>query len=1103
MTTTELPEPDVDALLVEIAGRGLTVSADGTDLRLLGPRDRMDPELLARIRAGKLALVRALSAPAEEGAPATLLQRSYLLGRTGTAGEEVASHEYHEFGGCWDIPRLQSALDAVIACHDSLRTRFTSTGGRIVEDSAAVRIDVLDLRGLREPEQEAAVLRERAERSHRVLPVATAPLVAVAVCVLDNDRMVLHVGHDGLAIDGISMFLFFAQWQQHYDGTAPETAGRFPSFDAYVEALDRARSGAPAQRSRAAWHHRIDELPAAPELPVRRGPADGRFVRREIRLDAARWQELSARAATEGVTPAALLLAAYAETLWYWGADRRMTITTTVAERPPIHPAISRSVGQHSEILLVAVDLDPEADVRTRVRAVQARLRQDLDDRHFSGMEVLRELQRRGRSARMPYTFNCTLGYPGASGSALSAFGEQRYSVSQTPQVWLNVFVMEQDGELVVRLDSVDSMFPDGLIEAVTDGYRTMIEQLLDEATWSANTVGLLPAEQRHRRAAVNATTCDIPAQQAAERFLAMAAAQPDAPAVLTAGRTLCYGELARRAVAAASWLRAEGVGRDELVGLVLRRGPEQLVAIMAIAIAGAAYLPVDADLPLARRAYMLADGAVRCVLADTGPAAVKPGPSTLVIDLDGPVPDAMEVPAPLPGTTPDDLLYVLYTSGTTGQPKGVMISHRSVVNLVADCTPRFAISAADRFFGISAFNFDLSVFDVFGALGAGAAVVLPDHDRATDPGHWLELCAGHGVTVWNSVPAIVAMLADQAGEDTTALAALRLVMMSGDRIPPTLPVQLRELLPTATLVSLGGPTETTVWNVFYPIADVGDGQAAVPYGHPNANNRCYVLDDLGRERPDGVVGEICAAGAGLARGYWGDPERTAGRFVEHAGLGERIYRTGDLGCYRPDGEVAITGRKDFQIKINGYRIEAGEVETRLTAIDGVRQAAVVRQDSAVGARLVAHIAREGAAGDVGAPSDAGIREQLRAVLPEYMVPSVIVEHAELPLTGNGKVDRVTLTTTVAPVVTATGGANAATPLESELSTLWSEVLAVAVEDVTTGFFDLGGDSLAAARVLTTVRRRYGTAILLDEFYLVATIRDMAARIAGTAAVTS
>jgi len=563
--------------------------------------------------------------------------------------------------------------------------------------------------------------------------------------------------------------------------------------------------------------------------------------------------------------------------------------------------------------------------------------------------------------------------------------------------------------------------------------------------------------------------------------------------------------ELRRRVVHAAAWLRAQQVGRDELVGLVMRRGPEQLVGILATVVAGAAYLPVDAVLPADRQRYLLADGRVRCVLTNVDwPAAGGREHRVLELDASRPVPTGApaDVP-PAPGASPDDLAYVLYTSGTTGEPKGVMVSQRSVANVVADCTSRFRVGPGDRFFGISAFNFDLSVYDVFGALSTGAAVVLPDPDRAADPAHWLELCGGAGVTVWNSVPAIVSLLHDQvAAAGPAPLAALRLVMMSGDRIPPTLPAALRELKPDLEVVSLGGPTETTIWNILHPVGAEEDGSRSIPYGRPNAHNRAYILDEDGCDRPDWVAGEICAAGVGLARGYWGDDALTAERFLHDSRRGERIYRTGDLGRYLPDGEIDILGRRDFQIKVNGYRIEAGEVETRLVAVDAVRQAVVVRQAGARGDRLVAHLVP---AGDQ-RPPDAAVREALRRHLPEYMVPSAIAWHDSLPLTRNGKVDRARLSSCAAAEAAPAGGVAPDSELERQVAGLWARVLRMADVDVTSTLYDLGGDSLGAARILTGVRKQFGVTITLDRLPQVETVRAMAAEIglarAGTVSAT-
>ncbi|WP_448317492.1 non-ribosomal peptide synthetase [Streptomyces sp. CO7] len=1103
-------------VLREIESRGLSVTVDGDDLRLQGGRERMDPGFISRVRNAKQELVAHLSQQARSGGPGfplTSLQRSYLLGRGGVFEiGDVASHVYHEIEGCWDVDRLQTALRGVVDAHSALRSRFPGDDRQTTQARGdGPVIGRLDLRRESPEDQDRILADLREQRSHRVLPADRTPLLAVDVTLLADDRMVLHVSHDGLVMDGISMFLFFRAWHEAYQaqqGGAAAAAGGPDElvYEDYLAALRAGRDRAPAHRSRDYWLARAEKLAPHPDLPLRTSPSAlsrSRFSQRQVRLDAATWARVKERAAEAGLTPSALLLSAYAETLSVWGAGTAFTLNTTVAVRPPVHPRIFQAVGQFSDTLLVEVEIDRGVSFEKRARALQTRLRRDLDHHHFSGADVMQEIARHRGSvgaARMPFTFNSAIGHAdGVDGSTLELFGRETFTVSQTPQVWLNAFAMEQHGGLVVQLDGVDELFHEGFLDDLADGYRTLLTALADEEAWRRRTFDLLPAAQRERRRRANDTAVERAWTMPGEAIAARAARTPDAPAVVTAGGSLSYGELLARAADAARWLRAGGVGRDELVGLVTHRGPEQIVGILAVVLAGAAYLPIDAALPAERQEYMLRDGRVTHVLTGTGWQDPTGRIRTRHLDLTEPAGPTGELPQPLPGAGPDDLAYVLYTSGTTGAPKGVMVSHRSVANVVEDCRERFGITADDRFFAISAFNFDLSVWDVFGALTAGAALVLPDRDRAADPSHWLELCAEAGVTVWNSVPAIVGLLHEQALAENTVPPALRLVMMSGDRVPPALPAALRRLEPDLDVVSLGGPTETTIWNILHPVLPHEDGSESIPYGRPNSNNRAYVLDQDGQDCPDWVTGEICAAGTGLARGYWRDEERTAQRFFHDADRRERLYRTGDLGRYLPSGEIAIMGRGDFQIKVNGYRIEAGEVETRLVALDAVAQAVVTPGQGARGSRLVAHLVP---AGDE-RPSAADLREPLRRTLPDYMVPAVVVWHDELPLTGNRKVDRARLAAlpveepdrATAPAAGQDDG-TPATGTEKVLTEIWSSVLRQAAVGVNDRLADLGGDSIAAARILTAVRKRFGVTIPLDMFAEMDTVRAMAATLA-------
>jgi pyochelin synthetase len=342
--------------------------------------------------------------------------------------------------------------------------------------------------------------------------------------------------------------------------------------------------------------------------------------------------------------------------------------------------------------------------------------------------------------------------------------------------------------------------------------------------------------------------------------------------------------------------------------------------------------------------------------MADAPPGRPSPGPAR-----DGPA--------------PADLAYVIYTSGSTGKPKGVMVEHGSAANTVADINQRFGIGPADRVLALSALSFDLSVYDVFGTLAAGAAVVLPSPAGAHDPAHWDTLLTRHRVTVWNSVPALMQARLDAYGRpDAPPRTGLRLVMLSGDWIPVTQPDAIRRHHPGARVVSLGGATEAAIWSIWYPIGEVPPEWSRIPYGTPLSNQTMHVLDGQFDDCPVWVTGEIYIGGAGVARGYWADPERTAERFLLHPGTGERLYRTGDLGRYLPGGDIEFLGRADSQVKLNGHRIELGEIAAALERQDGVREAlATVAANPATGKRqLVAYVVPDrhdpGLAGPATAP---------------------------------------------------------------------------------------------------------------------------------------
>ncbi|MER6878220.1 amino acid adenylation domain-containing protein, partial [Amycolatopsis sp. NPDC000673] len=508
------------------------------------------------------------------------------------------------------------------------------------------------------------------------------------------------------------------------------------------------------------------------------------------------------------------------------------------------------------------------------------------------------------------------------------------YGISQTPQVWIDCQVLEHAGALTVNWDVREGVFPDGVAADMFGAFADLLRGLADgERHWSAESPVALPAAQERRRAEANATAGPLPSGLLHGEVVEQARRTPDRPAVITPAETLTYRELVGRAAAVARRLSEKGCGAGDLVAVAAETGAGQIVSVLGALLAGAAYLPIDVRQPAARQQQLVERSGARFAVVGPGAAALA-GP--VVLEADG---SAAE-PPPVTGD-PDERAYVIYTSGSTGYPKGVVVTHRAAGNTVADINRRFSVTGDDRVLGVASLAFDLSVYDVFGPLSVGGALVLPEHSRRGDPSHWAELMRAHRVTLWNSVPAQMQMLAEYLRVDTAAAPPLRLTLLSGDWIPVRLPGRIRELLPGAEVISLGGATEAAIWSIWHPVGEVPEDAASVPYGRPLTNQTFHVLDELGRPCPEWTVGELFIGGAGVATGYLGDEEQTRQRFGADPAGGRR-YRTGDLGRWLPSGDIEFLGREDQQVKIRGHRIELAEIESALAEHPSVGAAAVL-----------------------------------------------------------------------------------------------------------------------------------------------------------------
>ncbi|HRX70146.1 MAG: amino acid adenylation domain-containing protein [Gammaproteobacteria bacterium] len=937
--------------------RGVTVALDGERLNIRAPKGVLtedDKQALALNKNPILARLRAEREEPEEF-PLTEIQQAYWVGRRSMMLGNVGCHAYREFVSPeLDPARLEAAWQTLIARHDMLRAVISENGRqRVLAETPPYRIEILDLRDCADAPEQLAALRE--SLSHQTFDPARWPLFDIRLVRLDGQTRV-HIGMDLLIADAASMLQLYREWgalYQNPQAVLPPLHHRF---------ADYARSGSASleeqAKAEAYWRSRLDTLPGPPELPLVKAPAQierPRFTRHSHILSAPIWAALRERARAAGLTPSNLLVAAYADILATWSKTQRFLITLTTFRAPEEYAGV---VGDFTSTLLLEVDARAETFTE-RAKTLQTRLLRDLDHDAWSGVRVIRELARarHGLTDSIPVVFTSALGHRRATETALPTawLGHADYAITQTPQVWIDHHVIEDGDRLILSWDAVEELFPAGLIGTLFAAYRHFVEALaVEESAWNWPLGAHLPVEQRERRLRANATTAPLPDGLLHQGFFAWAERQPERLAVVTSQRSLNYGELAAVARRVAEIVRAAGCGPNQLVGIAMNKGWEQAAAALGILAAGAAYLPIDPALPELRRRYLAENGALTLVFTQCSPQREMTWPENVqVVAVDELAPDD-EPLASLPSTQSSDLAYVIYTSGSTGQPKGVMIEHQAALNTLMDIHRRFGIGADDAVLGLSSLSFDLSVYDLFGLLGCGGRLALPDPERLRDPGHWLELMTRHRVTVWNTVPALLAMLLEY-GQPLPD--GLRVVMLSGDWTPLTLPGRLKALAPNATLYVLGGATEAAIWSNYFRVDQLDPAWRSIPYGWPLANQTYHILNEALEPTPDGVPGRLFIGGAGLARGYWGDVARTETKFIHHPGHGERLYETGDLGSYLSDGAIEFLGREDFQVKVRGHRIELGEIEIALRTHPGVGDALVIAQgDPGSERRLIAYV---------------------------------------------------------------------------------------------------------------------------------------------------
>ena len=1111
---------NVEELLGNLNKLGVKLRLEGDDLRVSAPSGVLTEEVRQTLRSKKDQVVNMLrfsdapapAAPATrlqadvanrwEPFPLTDIQHAYWVGRNNAMEGSVATHLYVELD-CenLDLARLTNALNRLIDRHEMLRAVIETDGRqRILQFVPRYEIAVRDVSALSQEEADQAIRSTRETLSQQVLSPDTWPLFDVRATIVSASRLRLHVNLDLLVVDAWSIFLFFKEWSQLYENPDVTLPGVRISFRDYVIAGEQRQNSDAYRKSQSYWMDRIPALPGPPDLPLRSDAAARQspsFTRRESRLKKERWQKLKAAARDRGLTPSGLLLALYSEVLARWSSSPRFSVVVTIGERRPLHPDVPNLFGDFTSLLLHEVNCGGSQAFVDFARALQKQFMTDLDHREMSGVAVMREwakLHSRPMQATMPFVFSSGLIWQGGQEPGdLEQLGKKVYSVSQTSQVWLDHHVMELQGDLVFIWDAADAVFEDGVLDAMFRTYCDLIEYLADDpSVWSKCDLPALPALMQQKREDANNTIDSLAGRRLHHNFVTRALENPNAIALISAGRTITYGTLLSESAAIADWLIARQVLPGQPVAIVMHKGWEQIAAVYGVLLAGAAYMPIDADLPARRQAELLQIGEVRHVLTQPGALrddAVTPAYEVLEIR-PGMKGDFSAVHDRLRNGPLNELAYIIFTSGTTGTPKGVMIDHLGAMNTIAHVNRLFHVGSEDRVLGVSSLSFDLSVYDIFGIHDAGGTLILPDAQKGHDAVHWRQLIQTHGVTLWNSAPQLMRMLMDSFYGAEEDVASLRTVLLSGDFIPLDLPDRIRMRSPRAQVISLGGATEASIWSNYYAVRAVDPAWASIPYGRALPNQQIWVYDHAFRPCPDHVKGRIYLGGVGLAIGYWRDPDKTKARFIQHPETGQRLYNTGDLGRYSPDGNVIILGRDDGQVKIRGHRVELGEIEAVLRQHPDIRYAVVVATAFSGDQRqIVAYIEAVNGSTLLDAAS---AREFVADRLPEYMVPKEIVVMDRIPVSANGKIDYKALPAVIPHADVQSAAVPPRTETERVILEAWSRVFPGIEIGVTDNFFELGGDSIVATQLVRELATTMPIQLQMHELFENLTIESLA-----------
>ncbi|ARJ14457.1 non-ribosomal peptide synthetase [Staphylococcus lugdunensis] len=886
--------------------------------------------------------------------PLTDVQSAYFIGREqDQVLGGVGCHAYFEIiGHQVDIEKLNQAWNELQRIHPMLRCRFIDNHQQqFLKEPIKKRIDIIELDNLDETQLSVELAKYRTELSHKKLDVYRGEVASLTAFILPQQKVQISLNIDLLVADVLSISMIIKQLAHLYHGhTVSEEQITFKTYLEQKQIDDEQ-----VEQDKTFWSHKIDELQLNPiQLPILKKPElveQVKVSRHKRIIENKVWEKIKENAKRFDTTPSIVLLTCYMLTLEKWSNQEGFYVNIPLFNRESDTKDVTHIVADFTNLLLVEHIPHKNERFANTLQRVKQTFIENVSHSDYSGVQVQRDVSKKyGESINIaPVVFACNIDYELENDETRQTFGEISYMVSQTPGVWLDFQSYLVKGDLHLCWDKVDDLLTDTTVDAMLDDYRRLLASLTDVDNWN-KTNDILSEYVED----IQLSDLKQPNAMLYEGFVRNYQQTPDNIALIASddGKRMTYGELFDKAMSVKQMLEDIGVKPHDYVGITLPRGIDQVVSILGVLFAGAAYVPIGIQQPSDRRDKIYKQVGIDVIISNTKyieSCSLRSSHKKMIdVNLTTKPKDCK-----IKSVSANSSAYVIMTSGSTGVPKGVEITHNNAMNTILDINCKYHITNEDTLLMVSSIDFDLSVYDIFGILDAGGTLILTTEENFKDANKWLEIIHKYNVTVWDSVPILFDMLVTMA-EGKNEHLPLSKVLLSGDWIDLNLPQRFYERsMSDSLVVAMGGATEASIWSNHIDVPhQLPIDWISIPYGTALKGQMYKVVDKFDRVCPNNVVGELHIGGLGVAKGYIGDQQLTEEKFY-YDNNHVKWYRTGDQGRIWNDGTIEFLGRIDNQVKIKGHRIEIGEIEKAISNAIDISKVKVIKTNNALSAFII------------------------------------------------------------------------------------------------------------------------------------------------------